>query len=100
VKFRDVWRRKFWKKISSANSTSFDEHFFSISLMSQYKKSERQYPKTKQNKTSINKQPYSKENGIRDANICQTRIKQPCQQYTISALTNIIVDLEYQEGAK
>lgn len=24
VKFHDVWRRKFWKKISNANSTNFD----------------------------------------------------------------------------
>jgi hypothetical protein len=36
--------------------------------MSQYQNNEKENPE--QNKTSINRQPYSKENSIQDANIC------------------------------
>jgi len=53
VKFRDVWRTKFWKKISSANSTNFYFLKNPILLMSQYEKSEKKNPnkKKKENKT-------------------------------------------------
>jgi hypothetical protein len=62
------------------------------------KKNEKENPE--QNKTSINRQPYSKEKSIRDANICQTRVKQPYQQYIMSALREVVVDWEDQEATK
>jgi hypothetical protein len=47
----------------------------------------------------INKQPYSKENNIKDANICPTRVKQLYQKYTISTLTKVVVNQVHQQAA-
>jgi hypothetical protein len=53
----------------------------------------------KKKKTLINMQPYSKENNIRDTNICSTKVKQPYQKYTMSTLTKVIVNQVDLEAA-
>jgi len=54
---------------------------------------------TQKKKTLINMQPYSKENNIRDTNICSTKVKQPYQKYTMSTLTKVIVNQVDLEAA-
>jgi len=54
---------------------------------------------TQKKKTLINMQPYSKENNIRDTNICPTKVKQPYQKYTMSTLTKVIVNQVDLEAA-
>jgi hypothetical protein len=74
VKFRENFEKKFLVQIQLI--LIFFKFQFCWRLNT---KKVRKKTQTKKNKTSINKQPSSKENSIQDANICQTRVKQPCQ---------------------
>jgi hypothetical protein len=65
------------KEIGKNLEKKFVKFFQSFNTKKKKKKGKRK----KKKKTLINRQPYSKENNIRDANICPTRVKQPYQMY-------------------